>query len=117
MSAASLIRAQGGGATLTVNLMTSRRDGVEAEIRDWGPDGPTLDCWVQPIGSGLAAQYQARQLRVTHKIFVAENPGATQEGCRVKVTKSGAVGVYLVRGVVDQAGLGRLWRIDVEEVH
>ena len=73
--------------------------------------GNTMRGWKQDIGSSLREQYLARDLVVTHKVFVPEDPGAT-EGDRLVIGSS----KFLIQGVINQAGLGKLWRLDVEEV-
>lgn len=68
--------------------------------------------WKQPIGSALRQQYEERQIHVTSKVFFAEDPQAA-EGDRIVDSSNKK---YLVHGVVEQAGLAKVWRVDVEEV-
>jgi len=71
----------------------------------------TVKVWLQTTSSNLRTQYALRQIVVTHKGFVAEDLELT-EGDRII-----QLGInYLVRGFTDQGGLGRVWRIDLEEV-
>jgi SPP1 family predicted phage head-tail adaptor len=71
----------------------------------------TLWAWKQPMSSDTRIQYERREISVDAKIFVAETPSMS-EGDRIVATG----GTYYIHGVVNQAGLSRLWRLDVEEV-
>lgn len=98
------------GQQITVETR-SQEIGTRAERIDTWTTSDTIWGWKQPTSSALRTQYEERGILVTCKVFVAEDPVAT-EGDRLDIggTK------YLVRGVVDQSGTGTLWRIDCEEV-
>lgn len=115
-SAEDLIREKGGGAYLSVEPRVESRDGIQSHRYDWTPSSTTMPCWAQPTSSAIREAYQQKQLVVTHKVFVARDPGA-KTGYRLRVCKDGEDDrLFLVRGVTDHAGLGEIWRIDVEEV-
>lgn len=68
--------------------------------------------WKQPMSSNDREQYNRRELNITAKIFVAEDP-EIEEGDRIQDASGNN---YYIRGVVDQAGLANIWRLNVEEV-
>ena len=67
--------------------------------------------WLQAIDSETRIQYERREITVTHKAFTVTDP-QTAVGDRLVVAR----GNFIVRGFIDQAGLNRVWRIDLEEV-
>jgi len=77
---------------------------------------PTVDatvwCLLLPASSADRARYQRRQLNITHTAWVAEEPDAEIEGCRLKY---GSI-CYYIHGVRDLLERGELWALDVEEV-
>lgn len=85
--------------------------GTSARTPSW-TTRKTIKGWKQDIGSNLRIQYEARDLVVTHKVFVAVDPEAV-EGDRL--VQAGVN--FLIRGVVNQAGLSTLWRLDCEQVN
>lgn len=50
-------------------------------------------------------------MTVSHKAFIGEDPSVS-EGDRLHVGSAR----YVIRAVVNQAGMDRLWRLDVEEL-
>lgn len=117
MGALDLIRSKGGGAKLSVEQVVFGRDAAGVQTRDWGPAGSPVDCWVQPAGAQIVLAYASRNLRITNRIFIAEDIGAVKEGWRLRVEKGGVVKHYLIRGgPLDEAGLGRVWSFDADEV-
>jgi len=107
--ASGLIPDNGGECT---HYRRSEAIGSAGErLFSWSSVG-TFTGWRQDIGSGIREQYQRRELTVTHKIFTASNP-EIHEGDRI-IDYTGAS--MMVRGVVDQAGLNRVMRLDCEEV-
>lgn len=98
------------GELFTVQNEVAATDTNYARTSTW-TDSHTAYGWMQPIGSNLALQYEQRELTVTNKVWFAEDPLAT-EGDRIQAADGTT---FVIRGVVDQAGLNRLWRIDVEE--
>lgn len=97
------------GDRLWIQHQTASKDSNFAVVNAW-TDHHRDYGWIQPIGSNLAVQYGARNLVVTNKIFFARDPQVT-EGDRIIDLNGNA---YVVRGVTDQAGMNRLWRVDVE---
>ncbi|GAH42258.1 unnamed protein product, partial [marine sediment metagenome] len=71
----------------------------------------TVFGWVQATSAFEAIEFQKRGLKVTHKMFTAEDPDMN-EGDRI-VEASGRT--MMVRGPVNQAGVGRCWRVNLEE--
>ena len=67
--------------------------------------------WRQPMSSAERIMYERREISVDSKVFVAVNPNIA-EGDRLEMSD----GNYIVRGVVDQAGTGEIWRLNVEKV-
>lgn len=100
-------------ATLTVGSMANR---IRADVNL----GSTRDCWLQPIDADLARVYEARDIRVTHRLYYVV-PQALQEGDLAEVTtdteRAGeTVVTYVVREYKDaSAGLRKLYAADVEE--
>ena len=72
----------------------------------------TIAGWLQPASTFLINTYGQRQIVVTHKLYVATDPTAKPEDV---ITDPGGT-KYIVKGVKNQAGLGRLFRVDVEEL-
>jgi len=104
------IRAYGQGSA-TIQQVSYTIDGTGTRTPTWN-QYKVMKAWLQPTSSGLRLEYERRNITVTAKIFVAEDPAA-EEGWRVVMPDSKT---YVIRGIVDQAGLGRLWRLDVEEL-
>jgi hypothetical protein len=98
------------GEVMWVQKASTNRDNNYARTNTW-TNYKQMYGWKQPIGSSSTLQYERRNISVTDKIFVARDPEVS-EGDRMK---DAAGTLYVIRGVVDQAGLNRLWRIDVEE--
>lgn len=111
MSAASLIAAKGEPCQFERSTVTSFPTG--STKKTWatiGPGSGTVKGWLQPAGANLIASYGARQIEVTHKLYVASDPNV-KEGDRVTIGGKH----YLVAGVeLDQAGVGQCWRVDVK---
>lgn len=104
----NLVSRYGSTAQVKAMVLTAERSG--SKTPSWPTVTKTLTGWRQNIGSDLRILYERRELNVTHKIFVAEDPGAS-EGDVIVIE-----GVtHLIRGIINQAGLSRLWRIDCEE--
>jgi len=103
------------GELFTVQNEVEGRDTNYARTSTW-TDSHTAYGWMQPIGlqagSVLLIQYEKRELKVSHKVWFAEDPLAT-EGDRIQKADGTS---FVIRGVTDQAGINRLWRVDVEEL-
>lgn len=68
-----------------------------------------LKGWIQPAGQQLIVEYGQRELQPTHAIYCYVDPQA-EEGYRVVQ----GTNTYVILGVKDMAGLGRIWRLDVK---
>jgi hypothetical protein len=107
--AGSLIAANG---TAFTHQHRSQTVGTAGErIFSWTTAG-TFTGFVQAVGSGLTEEFNRRELTITHRIYTTTIL-AVHEGDRLVSADSRE---YVVRGSVDQAGLGRVLRLDVTEV-
>ncbi len=95
--------------TIAVEAASVTRDDIGGSAASWSTR-TTVAAFVQEASASIRRAYERRGLRVTHTVYVHEDPGCA-EGDRLD---RGGVKM-IVRGVVDQAGLGRLWRIDADE--
>lgn len=68
---------------------------------------------IQPASSQVRLDYSQRNLRVTSQIYLLRNIEARPQH-RLLDDKTGRK--YIVHGYGDEAGRGRLWVADVEEV-
>jgi len=93
--------------TVTMEAATKSKSATGAVVYGWTP-GATLYADVQDPSSETRNVYQMRQLRVTHSVYVAVDPAAS-EGDRLDY---GGV-KCLIQGV-KQLDPGKLWRLDVE---
>ena len=110
MSIASMIAK--GGTTLTHERQDSeQRDAIGGRRMAWIELAAAVACWAQDAGGGIVEEYGRLDLRVSHSIYV-ERDLAVRANDRLTI---GATR-YLVRGVRNMAGMGRLWRIDADEV-
>lgn len=66
--------------------------------------------WIQPIDAFTFEQYGKRDLVVSHRIYFAADPLATEGDRMSRGGKS-----YVVMGLENQAGLDELWRLNVRE--
>lgn len=98
------------GEQVTIERQTASRDANFAIVNTWTAY-KTIQAWKQPIGSDLRDTYERRGLNVDSKWFMATDP-EVREGDRIRIA-SGKT--YVVRGIIDQAGLGRVWRLDTQE--
>ncbi len=109
MSIASMI-ATHGGDDVTLERATDTTADSGARMRTWATVGGVLNGWRQPTTADLRDEYGSRNMLVTHMVFFQADP-AVQIDDRLVI--SGAI--YAVRGDQNQAGMDRLWRVDVEE--
>ena len=105
---ASLIARKGVTMALQRPTVTTALSGARSQT--WAAVGDALTGWRQPITPALLAEYGSRDMIVTHRIYFASDP-AVQIGDRLVIGTTN----YVVHGDEDQAGLDRLWRVDVEE--
>jgi hypothetical protein len=97
--------------TLTVVKTSQGRDSKHG-IKEITQDLPTtVDGFIQEVTGKVAADFQRRGLTVTHWIYCRTDPGL-QEGYKLKL----GTRVFVVRRVVDQAGLGVVWEVLAEEI-
>lgn len=68
---------------------------------------------IQPANSDVRKEYAQRQLRVTSQVYLLRNIEARPKHRLVDDSTGRA---YIVHGYGDEAGRGRLWVADVEEV-
>jgi len=68
-------------------------------------------CWVQPATARVVARYAQRQTEVSHCAFVAQDLDAKADD--VLAVSDGRT--LKVIGQADQAGLGKVWRVDCVE--
>lgn len=66
--------------------------------------------WKQPIRATERTEYAARNIRVSSKLYSNVNPGVVEGD----ILLIGAT-AYVVRGVEDQAGLGRVYCFLIDE--
>lgn len=101
----------GAFITATLEENTETKGGTFGEAQSAWTTRKTISVWFQDISSAEKEEYAKRSLRVTHKVFTCTDP-ESEEGDRLTVSGTS----YIIRGVVDQAGLGKVYRLDVEEV-
>ena len=104
----SLIARKGGSVTLQRPTTTTALSGSRTQA--WAAVGAVLTGWKQPTTAELFDEYGSRNMRVTHAVYFASDPTA-QIDDRLVIGGTN----YVVHGMQDQAGLTRLWRVDVEE--
>ena len=107
-SPAMLIAGKGETGTLQTFAKVKNPDGTLT--RSW-TNGASIYVWLQATSSDIRTQYERREITVTHKAFTVTDP-ETMINDRLVVSR----GTFLIHGVIDQAGLGRVWRLDLEEV-
>jgi len=100
-----------GNTEVWIMRQSASKDSNYAVVNTWAKY-KKMWAWRQPISSADQIQYERRGLHVTSKWFMARDP-ELREGDRIR-TYDGVV--YVVRGTINQAGLGRLWRVDTEQV-
>jgi SPP1 family predicted phage head-tail adaptor len=96
---------------IDIQTKTDTRDNLGARSTSWTDAQTDVPAFVQDIASNDPIRQDQRMIQVTKKAFTATDPSAT-EGDRVVY---GGVN-YVIRGEVDQAGLGKLWRINLEKL-
>lgn len=101
-----------GNATLT----HERQSGITGTSGARKPGNWTLlasnvPCWLQPASSSTVERFAAQQMTVGSVVFTAADLSALAND-RFKIRSR----YYLVRGVVDQAGLARVFAYAVEEL-
>ena len=107
MNPTALIAAKGQSAAVYGKSQTVNNDGTRSDT--WTVK-QALTAWMQATSSDIREQYERREMTVTHKAFAVTNPSVTRGDVLVIGGQT-----YLIRGVVNQAGLDRCWRLDVEE--
>lgn len=96
--------------TVQFKTVTRTASATGARTHTSANKGISVQCWLQPASLTVRELYGARDVRVTHRLYVESNPGVGEGGvCEINDT------TYLVKGVIDQAGLGTLYCVDVEE--
>lgn len=110
MSVATMIAK--AGQTLTHERQADVRglSGARAS-GNWTTLASNVRCWLQPASGRLAERFAAQQLAVSHVVFTATEL-SVQGNDRLHIGSR----YYLVRGEVDQAGLGRVYAYAVEEL-
>lgn len=96
---------------VTVYKLLETRDDVGAIKTDWTPDR-IIHGMIQERSSSAVMASGQFTLPVTHSIYTREFPGV-KEGFRVSWLKETQTVFAVVKSVVDQAGKGVWWRIDV----
>jgi len=99
-----------GDYTIQNRTETARADGSRAPT--WADD-MVMPGWLQPVSSDLRDRYSKREIKIDGVIYVAKEDPQVTEGDRIVAPNAKT---YLIHGVEDQAGLGKLWHLDVEEV-
>ena len=98
------------GELITVQKNTPTTNELGARVNSYSTQD-TMWGWRQPLSSSERQSFAERSIYVTEKVFTAQNP-YVDEGDRLVFESK----TYVVRGTVDQAGRGSLYRINVEEV-
>ncbi len=111
MSIASMIAAH--GTTATHQRQDAQATGMSGgrKAGAWLTIASAVPCWVQPASAQTIARAAAQQMVVTHSIYVQTDLDARSND-RLVIGST----YYLVRGFTNQAGLGRLYRLDAEEL-
>lgn len=74
--------------------------------------GAAIPCWLQPASGQMIEAYQRRGIEITHCLYCETDPG-TEEGDRVTI----GTRRFLMQAVLDQAGLGRVYKFVVKEMN
>ncbi len=110
MSIAGMIRRAGHSVTLQRAVVTE--DAIGGRINTFEPIAADISVWLQPASASVSATYEQRGITVTHRCYIASDIEA-KEGDRLMWGSR-----YLViEGIQNSAGLDRLWRLDVRELH
>jgi len=74
-------------------------------------------CFIQPRTSYDSLVLDQREYVITHVVYFADDPGSSHGDHLVVVVPTEWAGRVLeqIGKPVDQAGVGRLWRVDCEE--
>jgi len=110
MSIATMIRK--AGQSLTHERQADARGPSGARKNSaWATVASNVRCWLQPASGRLAERFAAQQIAVSHVVYTETdlNPLGND---RLHIGSR----YYLVRGVVDNAGLGQLYAYAVEEL-
>lgn len=100
--------------TVSVERASVTKDKGGGATRDWAPVSGLINiaASVQPASADDIALYAGRQIRISHSVYLQSNPGI-QRGDRLRVSD----GRYLVvRGTLDAAGFGRLYKVVCREL-
>lgn len=98
------------GHRVDIEKATASRSEMGGEEQSWAVVMDDLPAWVQPASSRVTLQYAAMDLTVTHVVYLAEDP-EIEAGSKYRVQWNGTG--YLVQSAENQAGLGRIWRLEV----
>ena len=109
MSSASMIAKY--GKTADVEELSTTKDALGAAVQQWTIAHADIPCWKQPASASQIQQWMARKMRVTHVVFFLQDIRSAAI-TRIRMEHS----EYLVHGVIDEAGIGRIWSVYVEEL-
>jgi hypothetical protein len=104
------------GVSVQFERATTSDSPTGAKKRTWANHGTALTGWLQPAmfpGTGFEVVFEKhgnRSFDATHKLYLHSNPNV-QEGDRVTI--SGRV-YNVITSAHDQAGVGQVWRVDLQ---
>ncbi|MCD6404715.1 MAG: head-tail adaptor protein [Planctomycetes bacterium] len=98
------------GHSVDVERAISTEDAAGGRRTTWNTVRQAVPAWVQPAKAETIETYGKRNMRVTHSVYFASDPGLCP-GDRLRFSRR-----FLVVGGVSNAGeLDRLWRADCRE--
>lgn len=98
------------GHSVDLERPVTTLDELGGRQMEWQTVAAGVTAWVQDASSGLRESYRRTGMAITHSVYFAADP-ALEPGDRIDFGGAKLV----VRGVVNQGGLGSLWKVDCEE--
>ena len=97
--------------TITIHAQTDTTGASGGTTLTYAATGRPMSCRIQPMSLMEVAKFKQSGMQATHKIYFVSDPQVSN-GDQIRF---GARKLY-VRGKVNFDELGRLWRINAEEL-
>lgn len=110
MSIAGMIRRAGHSVALQRAVVTE--DVIGGRNNAFETIAANIAVWLQPSSASVSATYEQRGITVTHRCYIASDIEAKAGDRLLWGTRH-----LVIEGVQNQAGMNRLWRLDVRELH
>ena len=100
------------GQTLTHQRPDDAREPGGGRSRAWSTLASSVSCWLQPARASIVQHWAALNTAVTVSVYTTTDLAARADD-RLVLSSGQTV---LVAGQLDQAGLGKLYRVDGKEI-